>query len=292
MSLFKRKERIPDDYKRSMLPSTRWEVFWDVFKLQWRTLLKIGSILIVFALPFVVGKIGEITYISQLYGQLPDTPTAEQLNAVTYSVAGFDIMQAAVAILFMLLIGVALSGILRIIRQLAWEEPVMFISDFSIGVRQNIKQVLAVQAIVSIGNLVATYLYHMSQFSEGVAKLVLIIPGVLLCILAGPILAYLIVIIPVYGHKLGANLKIALLLYMKRPGKTLLAFLCAGACFALQFVPDAYFQTSGILLSCLLLPFALLGWTLFAYNYLDCYINADNYPALVGKGITHKINKK
>lgn len=42
------------DYEVSMLPQTRKAVFFDVFKLQWRKLLILGGILVLFSLPMII----------------------------------------------------------------------------------------------------------------------------------------------------------------------------------------------------------------------------------------------
>ena len=42
------------DYTEAMLPQTRKAVFFDVFKLQWRKLLTLGGILVLFAVPMIL----------------------------------------------------------------------------------------------------------------------------------------------------------------------------------------------------------------------------------------------
>ena len=49
--LKKHKLQAKDNYTHDMLPSNRREVFFDVVKLQWRALLLLGILVLLFAMP-------------------------------------------------------------------------------------------------------------------------------------------------------------------------------------------------------------------------------------------------
>ena len=58
-----RTKKSEKDFKKSMLPQTRRDVFFDVLKLQWSKLLRVALLLLIAALPLLLIAVYEDSYI-------------------------------------------------------------------------------------------------------------------------------------------------------------------------------------------------------------------------------------
>lgn len=136
----KRKPKVSKTaYTQNMLPQNRKEIFFDVIHLQWRNLLLLGLILLLFALPLLLSTIAEDIYIPNFYASV-DPDTTEQQMEAAYALAYWEIGRSLVNTLLLVLFSVAVSGVCRIIRQYAWEENVHIPTDFVKGIKDNIMQ--------------------------------------------------------------------------------------------------------------------------------------------------------
>lgn len=98
----------------------------------------------------------------------------------------------------------------------------------------------------------------------------------------------MLVTINIYGVRFTQQIRYALITYNRSRWQTLFAFIICCLPFALIVFSSLFFNVIATIIVksivFLLLPFILLGWTLFSYNSLDKAINAQFYPELVGKG--------
>ena len=281
MSRFRKTKKASKDFERSMLPQTRRAVFWDVVKLQWRKLLGIALIMLVSALPLLLIAVYEDSYILTAY---EDSGISQE--TIPALLAPLHIFCAILSIPALIIFFLGLSGVIRVVRQLAWEENAMVLPDFMVGFRQNWKQFLPTGLLFSLGYIFAKIGWHSALASQtGFGWL----PGIalgLLIFLTAPVAACCIVVIAVYQNNFWGNLKMAAYIYLKSPlkavGSMLLAF---GLSVAVWVIPHLQLHLIGSIPAIMAFTLGLLGWMLFVFNQLDMHYNAEHYPELVGKGV-------
>lgn len=281
MAQHKKIKRASKDFERSMLPQTRRAIFFDVVKLQWSKLLRLSLILLVAALPLLLISVYEDSYILTAYND-PSIPQ----DAIPVQIAPLHILCAVFSAPCLLLFFLGLSGVIRVVRQLAWEENAMVFPDFMVGLRQNWKQFLPTGLLFGLGYTFAKIGWHNalaaqadSVWAQGIAL------GLLIFLIA-PIAACCTVVIAIYSNNFLGNLKLAAYIYLKAPLKTVLATLLAfGPSAVIWVIPHLQLQLIGSIPAMMVFTLGLLGWTLFLYNQLDKHYNAEQYPELVGRGI-------
>lgn len=263
------------DLTAAALPATRRAVFFDVLRLQYTKLLLCGLVTLAATLPLMLTALMRDGAELSLYQQAQAGAISEQ-NAATYITLWHN-LQALVEIPLLLLPAVALAGVGRVVKLLAWEEPVWLWPDLAQGVRQNARQMLALVTLAGMVRFVCVYAAGQGMW----------LPGVLAAVLLGPVAAYLYVCICVYSLPFAQQLRYALLLYARRPLRTLAGVFVGALVFVPQMLPNPYLHLAGRLVSGLLIPVVALGWFCFAFAQLDRVINPDRYPDLIGRGLHH-----
>lgn len=281
MSRVKKTNKAPKDFERSMLPQTRRDVFFDVVKLQWRKLLVLALILLVSALPLLIIAIYEDSYILTAY----EDPVIPQETIPTL-IAPLHILCAVLSAPCLVLFFLGLSGVIRVVRQLAWEENAMVLSNFMIGLRQNWKQFLLTGALFGVSYTFAKIGWHSALVIRTESVWVQGIALGLLIFLIAPVVACSVVVIAIYNNTFWGNLKLAAYVYLKNPLKTVGSMLFAfGFSVVVWIIPHLHLHLLGSIPAIIVFTIGLLGWTLFAYNQLDKNYNAQQYPEIMGKGI-------
>lgn len=282
MRLFKFKPS-KKEYTYAMLPHTRKEVFFDVLKLQWKSLLLLGFVLLAFSLPMQIARVIKQLYTAILFDKID--PTNEQqyvaaLNQAKMLSSGIAFGNVPLLIVF----SVGFAGISRAIRQYAYEECVHFTFDFSVGVKQNVKQMALLAAASSLMYAVSAFMYGLRTEAEGAFVFVSIMPIASFWVVFAPIFAIMTVLIPVYDNSFRKNFKIATYVYVKNAPKILLACVCSALIFLPSLIPNFLLGTIGNMLAVVLVPISMLGFYLYLFDVLDEYVNKENYPEIVGKG--------
>lgn len=281
----KRKFKIAqNDYTKNMLPHNRREVFFDVVKLHWKKLLLLGLILVLFYLPLLLSTVTGDIYVSNLYQSLEDADDAQRLSA-GQALANLDVLKSLVNILFLGVFAVAFAGMLRVLRQYAWEENIHLSTDFGKGIRDNYLQTAAVFVLSGIVYaLCLTVYYTAPSYTTALLSALSLLPiGISLLVIL-PILMIALAMIPVYSNRLWVTLKNAFFIYTRCLLKVLLAMLCCLMIWLPALIPNFYCHVFGSLFALLFTPFAALGWTLFCYDCFDAHLNPIVCPELIGKG--------
>ena len=146
MARLGKNKKAAKDFEKAMLPQTRQAVFFDVVKLQWRKLLLLAVVLLIAAIPLLLIAVYEDTYILTAL-EVPDV-SPETIPAL---IAPLHIFCAVLSFPCLVLFFLGLSGVIRVVRQLAWEENAMVFPDFMIGFRQNWKQFLSTGILFGLG---------------------------------------------------------------------------------------------------------------------------------------------
>lgn len=283
MALFSRKKKkAAKDYVASMLPQTRRAIFFDVVKQQWSKLLRLMLILLIAALPLLLICIYEDTYLLTV---AEDTSIPQE--TIPALIAPLHIYCALLSIPGLVIFFWGLSGVIRVIRQLAWEENVMIFRDFALGIRQNWKQFLPIGLLFGLCYTLAKIGWHSALATQADSVWIQGIILGLLIFLVAPLAACCTVVIAVYDNSFWGNLKLSAYLYLKKPLKTVGAMLLAfGPSCVVWLIPHLQLHLIGCIPAMMVFTLGLLGWVLFMYNQLDKHYNAENYPELVGKGIS------
>ena len=282
----KRKIKIAKyDYTKSMLPQTRRQVFFDVLHLQWKKLLLLGLLLLLFYLPLLLSTVVKDIYISNLYVSLADADHGQKL-AAGQTLAILDLLRSLVNILFILVLTVAFSGVLRVIRQYAWEENVHLPTDMGKGIKDNYLQTAAIGVLAGlIYTLCLMVYYTASSYSFSLVAMLSMLPIGISVLVILPILMISLAMVPVYSNRLWVTLKNAFFIYTRCLLKVLLGMLCCLAVWIPATIPNFYCHIFGSVFGMLLTPIALLGWSLLCYDCFDRHLNPLVCPQLIGKGI-------
>lgn len=272
------------EYTKSMLPQTRLQIFWDVVKLHWWELLSLGLLIFVFSIPLQVSTLYGDVYVGNLNNKMMEA-TDEQRKQLVATIISFDNIRAWINVGFFAILGVGLAGILRVIRQYAWECNVSLRGDFALGVKQNARQVIALVMFVGVGFALATMAYNMSSQTSGAVSLVFMLPVGVMTFALLPLCFVACICCSIYSNKLINNVKIALATYFSNLFKCLLAFVCCAVLAVPLFVPNIYCHLIGGAVLSIVSPFVLLGLYLFTLNLLDDVVNRHRHPELVNKGL-------
>lgn len=280
----KRRKTKARDYLPSMLPSSRKEIFFDVLSLHFGKFLLMGLAVLCLAMPLHLTAIAEDLYVSGVYSSLGAATQQQQLGAL-YTVVAVRGLRGFLDVILLMIFALFFSGILRVVRQYAWMENVFFITDYIKGWKQNWKQTVLLALLSGISCALTMLAYNLSQLATGITIFLLVMPTGVFYLFLLPIFGYTLVAIPVYNNTFGGNLKAGFYLYIKKPLGAILAAGCAMLPFLPLLIPHVYAHLAGRLLGSLLTPMILLGWSLYAYGQFDRYINGEQLPQIVGKGL-------
>lgn len=274
MKLFKIKP-ADTDYSDSMLPTNRKEVFFDVFKLHWRSLFLLGLVVALFAVPFI------FIQISGFFA----TMNIQDEEGYETAVVLVSNITSLIKVPVFILLGIVLAGVIRIIRQFCWMENVTLSYDFFLGIKQNIRQTIVLLVLVGVFWYLSVYCLNISYISQNTMKYALALPIGLFVLVIMPIAGYTMVAIATYNNKFSQNVKIAFLVYASNPFKAILCTCLCSFIFVFKVISIISIQLICEVIGFVILPISLLGFFLFANKQFDKQINKHYYPELVGKGL-------
>src|SRR5690554_3337960 len=135
--MFFKKKTASKDFDPSQLPSNRWESFLDVLYYKKGLLFNIGLILLLFALPMIImSHLQNVTLyeINLLHESslITSDEAAQQIFEIT-------IFYNILFVLALIIFGIGLSGIVRMLRNIIWQDSVFIWYDFKRGIRENYK---------------------------------------------------------------------------------------------------------------------------------------------------------
>lgn len=280
----KRSQYANKDYTKAMLPQTRRAVFFDVMHLQWKSLLLLGVILLLFFLPLLLSILVKDIYITNVYQMLENADETQRLTSSQILLC-LNILRSLVNTLFLVILGVALSGVLRVIRQYAWGENVHLPMDFPKGIKDNFSQTAAICGLAGlIYTLCLAVFYTAGSYATPFLSMLSMLPIPLSALIVLPVFAIALVMVPVYNNRLGGTLKNSFLVYIRALLKCLLGLAGCMLIWVPAMLPNFYCHILGSVFAVLLTPMALLAWTLICYDLFDIHINPQVAPELIGKG--------
>lgn len=280
----KKQKFANSDFSKNMMPQNRKQVFRDVMQLHWQKMLLLGVILLVFYIPILLLTICYDTYTAAVYQAMPGME-AEQQNAAVNFVIQLDLIRSVITTVLLVLLSVALSGVLRTIRQYAWEENVHIPTDFARGIRDNFRQTAALCALSGlVFTLCLSVFYTADAYGSPLVSTLSLLPVAISALFVFPIFFIALVMIPIYSNRLGATLKNAFFVYTKSLLRSLGFLLLCLVIWVPSLVPHPLFHIFGSAIAVLLTPTVFLAWTVFCYDNFDKHLNPLVCPELIGKG--------
>lgn len=287
-----KKQYSSHDFQETMLPNNRNEVFKDLLSLHRRTILLMGLLLLLFSTPLQVSQYLKDMMLSSIYSEYNNgfiTIEEAQTALISYSN-----LFSLVNIFLIVLIGVGLSGLIRIIKRLSWYEPVTFLFDFSKGIMDNGKQYIVLFSIVGILSFASTFISNLSSLTsiDSLYSYLGAIPGLVFSIIFVPVGAYMLSVIAIYQNTFGSQLRLSLYLYFSSIIRTIKRILILVIPFAFLLIPNFYVAVIGRVVLIFVIPFILLKWFLLSSDILDEKWNSIHYPELVNKGVLGAVETK
>ena len=276
-----RRKVAKKDFSESDLPSNRFELFFDILKNHYRTLLGASLLFLLFLLPLLMVQFfldlrGASLFLSFEAGEIAE---ADYLSQKGY-------IDSASLILFpigMAIASIGLSGIARIIKRLCFLEPVFFFDDFKRGIKENgahfAMMVFAFSALVSLA------LFVLSQFP---GSLLGALPIGIVMLFVYPVALIFLPASSFYTMKFAPAVGLSFRVMLRSYGIVLPYLFVFLIPFGLQFVPDVVLRYLLLGVTGIFSSAALVALFLFAFSRFDKYINKTRYPEWVDKGIHRK----
>ena len=156
------------DYTPQMLPQNRKEVFFDVLRLHFWDLIKLGCIMLLFSLPLHLTAIGEDIVVGSIYTKIQDAPLEQQQGGYVMVMLA-RVIRAAISTVLSPILAIGLAGVLRAIRQYGWGENVFLTTDILKGIRQNWKQIAGLQFVLGLLYTLSLLAQQLADISTGMA---------------------------------------------------------------------------------------------------------------------------
>ena len=260
------------DFTENNLPHNRREVFFDVIKQRYDVILKLGVAIFLFMLPVLLIKaIGNITYNNMIE---QGGYTYEELSAIGQTLALIDILPISV-------LGFCFAGVMKVIRNLVWGEPIFFFKDFFSGIKQNRIYFVFVFLFFALINFLLSYINVLIE-----DELLRAIPTVLCLTLLLPVGMFFLSATVVYNDGFLTILKNSVIFFIKSAPVCILFVLAFAASFLLDYIELMVVRYILIIaLIIVALPIYLIAWTLYSHSVFDKMVNSKLYPDYVDKGI-------
>lgn len=268
--LFQRKPK-KDDFLAENLPSSRPALFWDILKNEYRKLMGVSLILILFAIPFLA-----LHFFSDAWIIALERSGEENVAFPRYI---FLALNPVATLIF----GLGVAGSLRIIKRLCYLEPVFFFEDLKLGIKQNGWQ-SALNAFLMGLFFSGTYIFRLLHPDDFVWN----IPLGLFALIIYPSFLFAFPIIATYKTKVGQTFSLGARMYLKTFVFSLIPLALFLSPYLFEMIPDLVIKYLVILVFLFFSSVLLLAFFLYETHFLDKYINKENYSELYDRGIHRK----
>lgn len=270
----RRPKCAPNDFTEADLPGTRRQVFFDCYKEHFSVILRAGLLCFLFLFPVLATEFLRDVYIVGAVASLPESTDAA--IAAVYHTA--DVIFGLAGIVAFSLFAAFLSGVVRILRQTIWGEPLFFWDDFRIGFKSDALRFASVALLLAIQNYLVNLLertFYAYVLYGAFAVIVL------------PIGAWMILQTVCYRLKWFASAKNAVIYYVRTLpatilliGGTVLPFFLVRriSSMSVKYAVLAFLSVFGVV------PLVMV-WMLYAFHTFDRYLNREHYPQIYRKGM-------
>lgn len=279
-----RKKVAKTDFKISMLPKNRFQLFFDIYKNRLSLMLCVGLLTFLFCVPVIACALVTNLQISSIRQQMLSGALEEKealLNMFHMRNSG-NLVMIASAVFFSL----GMSGITGVLRRLLFQEGVLFRADFFKSFKENSLSYAACGLALGVINYLLNYCVFSLSFSDSAWLQVAIGACLIAAVLLMSATPYILTQGTLYNMTFYAKLKNAFLLSMRMPHFTL-AMLAVNVCpYLLLLIPNEIcFIVFLIALPFAVLPIQILVNMLICDSVLDKFVNKQNYPQIYRKGM-------
>ena len=271
------------DFNISDLPSNRKEVFFDCIKNRFRYLFYSGLIVFISIIPIIIIYFLKSIYLGALFEEFNQgniTNDDYKTGTMTYL-----LIYDGLIVLSSFIVSLSICGLTRVIRQIAWEEPLFFFKDFTDGIKMNYKHISIHLFVLSLIYLISDVsLYIQMRF-----QILSYIPYGIFFLVAIPMTLYNVSQTNIYIISNIKATKNSMLFLLKSVPVCILFSAIIALVIFVGFIPNITIKILVyILLVMLLFPIYYLAWFLYSCSVFDKYLNVNYYPEIVDKGIVRK----
>lgn len=270
-----------EDFTPALLPHTRWELFRDILSSQWRTLLGVSLLEVLFALPLFC-----VCLVFSFFARDYFTSTSDLSG--TFAILFYGSLASIVGIA---VLTIGMSGVFYVSKKLTFLEGTFSTSDFFVGLKKGWRRAAVLGFIDGVsfalgftGTLFLLLNYPSMPVLSGIGI------GVLLFqfLIALTTSRYFLSQDCLYANSFASTYRNSLIFALIKLPMNFVFFLWTpGLFFAFELINEV----TGIIAFVLAVPFFSLvsvAFSLYSHKVFDRYINMSHYPDLVGKGLYHK----
>lgn len=267
------------DFLESNLPSTRRKQFFDNLSHRYKLLLLIGIVLTIFFIPLLAALIYRDSSITII--------VAQNFEDEYQKIFSIEIIYSLLTIPCFIILFVGLSGIMKIIKELVYSEPIFFKEDFIAGIKENWKSFIMIAIFISLFNIMDTLLSY--SFNNIYIKT---IPVSFNFALIFPLSFVGLLISATYSNRFFITLKNSIVIYFRFFPTILLSYILTFGVLTFRYIPIIFIKYSVIIIYLLfVLPITVLGSYENITYIFDETVNKTQYPNYYKKGLFfHKID--
>lgn len=267
------------DFTVHDLPSTRKELFFDILKHRLSTLIRLGWILVLCSLPYIVTTFLFNLFINEVQNSnLPDKEMYQQLIATIN-------FRNLLYIICSIFLSLGLGGIFQIIRRLLFNEDILFKVDFKKGMKENFRHIFLVFFILNvlyfvISLLIYEHLYLGTNYAN-------IIVGLTIAafILFSAIALTIFNSTTIYNLRFIDRMKNGFIFLMSKFFILIPLTILNLSMLLLHLIPNSTSFVLSLFLLPLLAPILILINMLIIDSIFDEYVNKTNHPEIYRKGM-------
>lgn len=278
MAKNKKKRKIikKPEFTTQDLPATRFLQFFDIFKIEWRNLTKLGLLTLVFLIPFFV------VYFLMLYfaSNAGDNP----ILIISLGYVGLY--------LTLFIVSIHLSGMGNVLKKMIYGEGVLFKDDYFEGIKKNYGQFAIITAIYGLFYLIIDFSCKYIFGFEGLIPIIFsaICTGFLFLLLT-PIVLAITSECTMYEITFKSAVKNSFLLVISRFWQFLVVGLILLVMNLVFVIPNFLIMLLvSSLIALLVCPLIALAILLISTSSFDVLINKDSFPDLYKKGLKKEGN--
>ena len=299
------KER-DEEYARSTLPTSRWSLFWDIFKGRFSKLVIVNLLMLIFCIPLVVVFFLRYSYIAVQGSTLPfssflGSGYAQAVNTIGLSeqmLNSTNMMFGLFLILAALIAGIGISGGMYVIRNMVWTEGIFVANDFWRGIKINIGVVLKSTLFYSI-------MLYLLFLAIGQSNLIIAVgAGNEVLFTISKVISYIAIglftLMYLWMLSMGGSYKLKFFQLLKNAFLMTFGLIFQNVFFvvlmaipAILILLGSFFQIIGIIIMILFgLSYMLLVWLDYTQWAFDKFIETRREGGKVNRGIYSKVDRK
>ena len=282
---FNRQKYSASEFNDSLLPANRFKQFFDVFKIEWSTLLRIGFLFLLFLLPLILISTFKPVVASFICENVVRAGGGQP--EINYALNIINVIYYALCVVCFLIFSICLAGVSKIIKNLCFGEGVLFRTDFFNGIKENWKRFI-------LFTLIGSAFFYLTKFNDTfftssdnfIFKFIIYLATFILYIFVLPILffamfnqiSYKMNFIECVGN--GFKFTLAKILY-----SLIFSIIIYGFTFIEKIKHPIVFALVLILSIIIVFPLYFLSFHLLSQYIADEYINKENYKEIYRKGL-------